>query len=160
MVGRGSQPMPPRHPSNAGSAATGGAGRAGQKDDLRAAQGRGDDGGGDRGDFGGYVGRGDYGGGGRGYQMHIDGSNFTPGRWGDDGYGAYGNETHRGSTSTGSGRGEGGGRGFVAPIGPYVEGASGPRQHYHPTMARGEEVESRLGVVTLAHRIRRLPWCK
>ncbi|KAE8820914.1 26S proteasome non-ATPase regulatory subunit 14 [Hordeum vulgare] len=54
------------------------------------------------------------------------------GRWGDDGVNAYGDGQHRGSSSSGGGRGYawqnngGGGNGFNAPPGKFVLGISGP----------------------------------
>lgn len=64
-------------------------------------------------------GRGDAGGG-RGHPQ-ADGCTGSRGRWGDDGYNAYGAGIHRGSSSTGAGRVE-----FKGPPGPFVEGAAGP----------------------------------
>ncbi|XP_073359436.1 uncharacterized protein [Aegilops tauschii subsp. strangulata] len=54
------------------------------------------------------------------------------GQWGDDGYDVYGDGQHRGSSSTGGGRGyawqsDGSAeRPFLGPPGGFVEGASGP----------------------------------
>ncbi|KAI4968582.1 hypothetical protein ZWY2020_045912 [Hordeum vulgare] len=54
------------------------------------------------------------------------------GRWGDDGFNAYGIGHHRGLSSAGGGRGHswpnngGNGNGFTAPPGKFVPGSSGP----------------------------------
>nr|XP_020157249.1 skin secretory protein xP2-like [Aegilops tauschii subsp. strangulata] len=54
------------------------------------------------------------------------------GQWGDDGFNAYGDGQHRGSSSTGGGRGyawQSDGsveRPFMGPTGGFVDGASGP----------------------------------
>ncbi|KAM3333579.1 hypothetical protein ACQJBY_028582 [Aegilops geniculata] len=59
-------------------------------------------------------------------------SSVPRGQWGDDGLNAYGDGQHRGSSSTGGGRGyawQSDGsteRPFLGPTGGFVEGASGP----------------------------------
>nr|XP_020161611.1 translation initiation factor IF-2-like [Aegilops tauschii subsp. strangulata] len=61
-----------------------------------------------------------------------DATGAPRGQWGDDGYNAYGYGQHRGSSSTGGGRGyawQSDGsieRPFLGPTGGFVEGASGP----------------------------------
>ncbi|XBI83406.1 hypothetical protein VPH35_091920 [Triticum aestivum] len=61
-----------------------------------------------------------------------DHRNPPRGQWGDDGYDAYGQGLHRGSSSTGGGRGYAwndqghAGQGFQGPPGNFVEGAVGP----------------------------------
>ncbi|KAI4996396.1 hypothetical protein ZWY2020_051181 [Hordeum vulgare] len=67
------------------------------------------------------------------------------GRWGDDGVDAYGDGRHRGSSSSGGGRGYawqghgGAGRGFSGPPGNFVQGVAGPpnpkRGAYRPNWA-------------------------
>ncbi|KAI5010371.1 hypothetical protein ZWY2020_012508 [Hordeum vulgare] len=56
-------------------------------------------------------------------RIHIDGRHGLRGQWGDDRYNAYGAGPHRGSSSSGGGRGE-----FNGPLGQFVEGATGPVQ--------------------------------
>lgn len=69
----------------------------------------------------------------REFSGHMNGDRNPPrGQWGDDGYNAYGEGQHRGSSSSGGGRrytwqsDSGQGRGFQGPPGNFVEGQSGP----------------------------------
>lgn len=82
-------------------------------------------------------------GGGREYSG-ADGYGYPPrGQWGDDGYDAYGEGQHRGSSSTGGGagyewyNGGGTGRGFQGPPGNFVEGVAGPNNRYNRGSHRG-----------------------
>ena len=66
------------------------------------------------------------------------GANGPPrGQWGDDGHDVYGEGIHRGSSSTGGGRGHAWqsddttDRPFYGPPGGFVEGASGPNHRQH-----------------------------
>ncbi|KAI5022393.1 hypothetical protein ZWY2020_059123 [Hordeum vulgare] len=68
-----------------------------------------------------------------GAQGMADANRLQPrGRWGDDGVNAYGDGQHRGSSSSGGGRGYawqkngGGDNGFSAPPGKFVPRTSGP----------------------------------
>ena len=69
---------------------------------------------------------------------------YGGGQWDFDGYGAYGDDRYRGSSSNGGGRGYGGdqrhssgGRGFVGPPGNFIEGASGLQQYRYGGGRRG-----------------------
>lgn len=83
----------------------------------------------------------------RGAATTANGRAPPRGQWGDDGYDAYGDGQHRGSSSTGGGRGYAWNnstaptREFNGPAGGFVEGASGPtnKQHgtYKPKVMRG-----------------------
>ncbi|KAE8805889.1 hypothetical protein D1007_18042 [Hordeum vulgare] len=123
MTGHGKQLPPPKQTALAGPGTGGGAGQGAQNGGQTGPRSRGDYDGGGLGDFGG---------GGRNFHTHIDGRNFARGRWGQDGYGTFGDRTHRGASSTGGGRGDGYGNGFNAPTGPFVEGAMGLLNHKRP----------------------------
>lgn len=84
--------------------------------------------------------------------LHGLEDDFGGGDWDYDGYGAYEDDTYRGSSSSSGGCGDnwnyGGGCGLCAPESGFVVGASGPRRGaaWVPEVGTGEEtVGGRMG---------------